>query len=163
MLCPNECKRLQFQTLVELIINECTEKKNHNAPIYAPISISQHSRELNKRWTQEIWNLIVWYFQPSKTSVYSVHAGYMCRQQASVYRLRVRGWTECQVLHRQQLRIPHVATEGQNSKALHIKHAILQFIYAANNNKPAILHLDPLLVMSKNIILHLYCACSNLR
>lgn len=63
----------------------------------------------------------------------------MCRQQASVYRLRVRGWTECQVLHRQQLRIPHVATEGQNSKALHIKHAILQFIYAANNNKPAIL------------------------
>lgn len=79
----------------------------------------------------------------------------MCRQQASVYRLRVRGWTECQVLHRQQLRIPHVATEGQNSKALHIKHAILQFIYAANNNKPAILHLDPLLVMSKNILLHL--------
>lgn len=53
MLCPNECKRLQFQTLVELIINECTEKKNHNAPIYAPISISQHSRKLNKRWTQE--------------------------------------------------------------------------------------------------------------
>lgn len=73
-------------------------------------------------------DLIVLYFQPSKTSVYSVDAGYMCRQQTSLHCVRVRGRTERQVLHQQQHGIPHVATEGQNSKALHIKYSILQFI-----------------------------------
>lgn len=79
--------------------------------------------------------MIVWYFQPSKTSVYSVDAGYMCRQQTSLYCVRVCRWTECQVLHQQQHGIPHVATEGQNSKAFHIKYAILKFIYLAYDNK----------------------------
>lgn len=54
----------------------------------------------------------------------------MCGQQTSLHCVRVRGWTECQVLHQQQHGIPHVATEGQNSKELHINtvYSILQFI-----------------------------------
>lgn len=101
-------------------------------------------------------DLIVLYFQPSKTSVYSVDAGYMCGQQTSLHCVRVRGRTECQVLHQQQHGIPHVATEGQNSNALHIKYSILQFIYAAYENKLAIQHLHPS-CNGQNIILHLYC------
>lgn len=59
----------------------------------------------------------------------------MCRQQTSLHCVRVRGWTECQVLHQQQHGIPHVATEGQNSKPLRIKYAILQFMHAVYDNK----------------------------
>lgn len=59
----------------------------------------------------------------------------MCRQQTSLYCVRVRGRAERQVLHQQQHGIPHVATEGQNSKAFHIKYAILKFIYSAYDSK----------------------------
>lgn len=160
MLCPNECKRLQFQTLVELIINECTEKKIITLQYVHPFQlantvVSWIKDELKKF---EIWLCDIFSRQRHR---YIVSMLGICVDNRLPY--IVSEFVDGQSVKYYIDNSSESLTWPQRVKIVRHFTLSMQFIYAANNNKPAILHLDPLLVMSKNIILHLYCACSNLR